>query len=480
MKKNHTRIENDDRPTRVGEVVDFLMEDVKTAQSSTGQAKLVKEDVYVAKANKHVGFTSNGDSLLQFAYDHPIALQGVPNRCMRNNEPCFEEVVRVQTIKLAASEPTSDTTFLTKWSKRVNSKIPKLRKYTLKAVEHWWTSSPELEEFTRATKLLAFFKLMLMCTAPTIYHSDHWIQYITVSGWFDAHWENAILDELKQLQLSNRFLTNEASILQLKEEDGAQKLVTILSVNTNGIKKNGHLVIQHILSTYALCCVQDTRFRDRQHLETFYSHLTSTFGNKSFASDSNSLHSHPVRESGNGVMAIIRNDFPGLQTAETIQRLTIQDRCLVVRLVVDGSPVYIHNVYSPVNSAERKPFYDQLPTVWIVQVVPIDKSKVDFHVWNCFPPWGSSMLGVNSILKNESLLDLNQDDSSYASLPHKGDHLAHILEFASPSQLQGRGYWKCPLSLFEYPVIRAATEVEADHILERLYGSSCPGKDWER
>lgn len=126
------------------------MEDMKTAKSSTGPDKLVKEDAYVAKANKHVGFTSNGDILLQFAYDHPIALHGVLNRCMRNNEPCLEEVMRLHMINrvLAASEPNSDTIFLTKWSKRVSSKIPKLRKSTIKAVEHWWTSSPEVDELT--------------------------------------------------------------------------------------------------------------------------------------------------------------------------------------------------------------------------------------------------------------------------------------------------------------------------------------------
>nr|CCA17456.1 AlNc14C35G3127 [Albugo laibachii Nc14] len=91
------------------------------------------------------------------------------------------------------------------------------------------------------------------------------------------------------------------------------------------------------------------------------------------------------------------------------------------------------------------------------------------------------MLSGNSILKNESLPDLNQDkDSSYASLPNTGDHLAHVLKFASPSQLQGRGYWKCSLSLFDYPVIKEAIEVEADLILEKLRGSSHPGKDWER
>nr|CCA28239.1 AlNc14C1699G13040 [Albugo laibachii Nc14] len=60
-----------------------------------------------------------------------------------------------------------------------------------------------------------------------------------------------------------------------------------------------------------------------------------------------------------------------------------------------------------------------------------------------------------------------------------GDHLAHIATFANPSQLQGRGYWKCPLLLFDYPIIREAIMEEADRILDKLRVSSHPGKDWE-
>nr|CCA19833.1 PREDICTED: similar to pollike protein putative [Albugo laibachii Nc14] len=63
--------------------------------------------------------------------------------------------------------------------------------------------------------------------------------------------------------------------------------------------------------------------------------------------------------------------------------------------------------------------------------------------------------------------------------PSQGDHLANVLAFANPSQLQGRGYWKCPLSLFDFPVIKDAIEVEAALILESLRSFSRPGKDWE-
>ena len=129
---------------------------------------------------------------------------------------------------------------------------------------------------------------------------------------------------------------------------------TILSVNTNGIKKNGHLLIQHTLSKYAICCVQETHFRDRHHLETFQSHLASTFRHHLFVSDSNSLRSHPVRERVNGVMTIIRHDFPGSDSAQALTSVSVPDRYLVVRMAILGAPVYIYNAYAPVNPAERK------------------------------------------------------------------------------------------------------------------------------
>ncbi|CCI46097.1 unnamed protein product [Albugo candida] len=99
MKKNHTRIEKDDRPTRVAEVVDFLIQDLKTAQTPPRPDTLLKEDVHVAKASKHVGFTSNGDSILHFAMDHPIALHGQSPHAL-----CWKLVAYMQTQARDAEE----------------------------------------------------------------------------------------------------------------------------------------------------------------------------------------------------------------------------------------------------------------------------------------------------------------------------------------------------------------------------------------
>nr|CCA25916.1 AlNc14C332G10702 [Albugo laibachii Nc14] len=257
--KNHTRIVKDDRPARVGEVVDFLIQDVKTAQSPPRPDTLLQEDVYAPKARKHVGFISNGDKILHFALDHLIALHVVLNDCMRSNDPCLDQVVRVRPIYrvLAAYETNSDTTFSKKWSQQVGGHVSPVRKRMLETVDNWWNASAEVVEWIRVTHALAFFELMLMTIAPAIFHSDHWIQYVTVqpvvwlpahhfrllhtnvllqilrsslgglclSEWFDAKWESPTFAALMKLHSSTHFLTNEASILQLKEEDGVQKLV---------------------------------------------------------------------------------------------------------------------------------------------------------------------------------------------------------------------------------------------------------------
>ena len=48
---------------------------------------------------------------------------------------------------------------------------------------------------------------------------------LCLSEWFDAQWDSPLYDNLEAIQLSTNFLPDEASILQLNEVDGVQKLV---------------------------------------------------------------------------------------------------------------------------------------------------------------------------------------------------------------------------------------------------------------
>nr|CCA18141.1 AlNc14C46G3696 [Albugo laibachii Nc14] len=181
MRKNHTKIEKDDRPTRVGEMVDLFIEDIKTATLPIAMDQLLRADVHVKKAASHVASTSNGEGIIKFAFKYPISLHGVLHTCMRDNNPDITNVARVHMLNRvpAAYDPSSNNTFSQKWSKRFGGKVPSKRQNLFDSVVHWWGGSPTLEELQRATHALAFFELMMLCTAPTLFCNDHCIQYLT-------------------------------------------------------------------------------------------------------------------------------------------------------------------------------------------------------------------------------------------------------------------------------------------------------------
>ena len=135
-----------------------------------------------------------------------------------------------------------------------------------------------------------------------------------------------------------------------------------MTVNTNGIKQNGNLFIESMLSKYSLSCVQETKFADRTHLSTFKFHLASSFQHKVFVDDPNSLLDRPTRGRSNGVLTVLRSDFPGFDSAVEVQSLAVPGRYLVVKLMVDGAPIYIHNVYAPVDRQAKHDFFLGLET----------------------------------------------------------------------------------------------------------------------
>ena len=115
-------------------------------------------------------------------------------------------------------------------------------------------------------------------------------------------------------------------------------------MNTNGIKQNDHLLIENLLSKYSVSCLQETKFGDATHLSTFKFHLGSSFQHKVFVSDPNSHLHRPTRGRSNGVVTVLHSDFPGFDSAAEVTHLTVDGRYLVVRVMVDGLPLYIHNV----------------------------------------------------------------------------------------------------------------------------------------
>ena len=159
LKKNHTRIAKDERPTRVGEVVDFFLDDIRTATLPIAMDKFLRLDIQVSKAERFARSTCNGDTLVKFASMHPVALHGVLHSSMRSNAAHLADAVEVHVINrvLASSEPSSDTSFITKWSKRIAGKVPTKRPDLFASVSHWWSDSPAMDDLQRATRSLAFF-----------------------------------------------------------------------------------------------------------------------------------------------------------------------------------------------------------------------------------------------------------------------------------------------------------------------------------
>lgn len=272
-------------------------------------------------------------------------------------------------------------------------------------------------------------------------------------------------------------------------------------MNTNGIKKNGHLFIASVLSKHSLACVQETKFRDNTHLSNFKFHLDSSFQHRVFVNDPNCQFARPTRGRRNGVLTVLRSDFPGFETAVEMPGLSVAGRYLVVRVMVENAPIYLHNVYAPVDQQEKQHFFLSLDTEGFVDHAThlvlgdlntpldprLDSSSPNFH----YDPGRSSCLewlaklGVvdawrihydtkqvfsgplprknrlDYILMSEGFYERHYDDSRYFLPQHAGDHLAHALRLRSGSQLHGRGYWKFPLYLLEYPMVISAIEKEA-------------------
>ena len=291
-------------------------------------------------------------------------------------------------------------------------------------------------------------------------------------------------------------------------------------MNTNGIKKNGHLFIESMLSKYSMACVQETKFADNTHLSNFKFHLDSSFKHKAFVSDPNSQLHRPTRGRSNGVLTLLRSDFPGFDSAVEIPSLSVAGRYLVVKVMVESAPIYIHNVYAPVDRQEKQQFFSSLATEefedqathfvlgdlntpldprldsstpdlrydpsrsscleWLAKLGVVDAWRIHFDTKRVFTGPLPRKNRLDYILLSETFCDRFYDDSKYFLPKHAGDHLAHSVRFRSGSQLHGRGFWKFPRYLLEYPTVVSAIEKEAELVRDELRTSSNPGKVWEK
>ncbi|POM72902.1 Pol-like protein putative [Phytophthora palmivora] len=386
VEKHHTKIRKAPKPSPVVEVTESMISDENTALLNTLVDRLEDADKRVDDISKILGNATNPDHIMKKAVESPLAFNSALSLKMAASDNEIEELVQLHMINrvLSANKPDEDTTFATKWKKFMGKSVPSKRHDIFAACSKWWQTTPKIFELARFTKALSTFELSLMSIAPTLFTNDHWIQYVTgypiewipahhvrllhpntllrllrselgelcMAHWREVQWQGHLFDELEELrQLEGHYPADE-SVLQLQvAEDGSR--VDRGHERRQEERTPGHLLIDNLLSKYALTCVQETKFADRSHLSNFKFHLESAFEHKLFLRDVNALLDRPTRGRSNGVLTVLRSDFPGFDSAMNLTHMTVPGRYLVVRVTVEHAPVYIHNVYAPVDKQEN-------------------------------------------------------------------------------------------------------------------------------
>ena len=289
-------------------------------------------------------------------------------------------------------------------------------------------------------------------------------------------------------------------------------------MNTNGIKKNGHLLIENQLMKNSLSCVQETKLRDSHHLATLRFNHDSRFQHRLFVSDPNASSMVTTGARSGGVLTVLRSDFPGFQSAAELSTLTVPGRYLVIRVEVNGAPVYIHNVYAPVDNLEKKVFFDLLPhemfeenathlvlgdlntpldprvdasdpgtttlsggsacIAWLGQLGVVDAWRIHHPDDRVFTGPQPRRNRLDYILMSDDFCNALYGDSTYYEAKGAGDHLAHQVVLRAMAQPHGHGYWRFQTGMLEFPDIVEAIQGEAQSVLRELQASANPGKVW--
>ncbi|KAF1329066.1 putative Pollike protein, partial [Globisporangium splendens] len=557
VEKHHTKIRKASKASPILEVSESMLNDENTALLNTLPDRLALADTQVEGASKLIDNATNPDHVIKKAVDSPLAFNSALSLKMAGSGHGVAELAQLHVINrvLSATQPSEDTTFSAKWKKLMKTTVPSKRGDMFKTCAKWWMLSDDIKELSRSTKALGFFELMLMSIAPTIFSNDHWIHYITgqpvewipahhtrllhpntllmllrsdlgahcLSQWNEVQWQGYLLDDLEELRKLDGYYPVDESVLQLRVVEGevpSWSNISALTVNTNGIKDNGHLFIDNMVSKHSISCVQETKFSDKQHLSTFKFHLDSSFKHQVFVNDPNSQLDRPTRGRSVGVLTVLRSDVPGFETAAEQPSLAVPGRYLVVKLMVSDAPVYIHNVYAPVDRQEKQQFFSSLSTegfedqathlvlgdlntpldprldssspdlrydpawssclAWLARLGVVDAWRVHHDTKRVFTGPLPRKNRLDYILLSEAFYERFYDDSKYFVPQNAGDHLAHCVSFKTGSQLHGRGYWKFPRYLLEYPVVVSAIEKEAETVRDQLRGSTNPGQIWER
>ena len=116
---------------------------------------------------------------------------------------------------------------------------------------------------------------------------------------------------------------------------------------------------------------------------------------------------------------------------------------------------------------------------WLGQLQATDSWRVHNPTTRVFSGPLPRINRLDYIFISEDLHCELYGSSRYFQPRHGGDHLAHEVTLAPPKQLQGRGYWRFPRYLLEYPQIVEGIKREVDQLVPVITQSTNPGIVWQ-
>ncbi|KAG9398487.1 hypothetical protein AC1031_014542 [Aphanomyces cochlioides] len=141
----------------------------------------------------------------------------------------------------------------------------------------------------------------------------------------------------------------------------------IMTLNVNGIQQAAHTIVETYLQHYHIVFLQETKFSNQHHIDDFYFHLDRVIGKnnyKCFINDQRTiLPDGSLAYPSGGIITYFHKDTPGFATL-TPQDRSVQNRYMAIRTQWQGTDVFFHNIYAPVQHADKKKgtFFNQLPT----------------------------------------------------------------------------------------------------------------------
>ncbi|RHY15073.1 hypothetical protein DYB25_003070 [Aphanomyces astaci] len=276
-----------------------------------------------------------------------------------------------------------------------------------------------------------------------------------------------------------------------------------------------------------IVALQETKLKDSHHLSTFTYHIQHALGHgKCFIAVNDpranpeyvpALNEDTAHRSG-GVALVFDDTVPGFRDLRHMTELDVAYKYMVVNTHWQETPVYFHCVYAPVQPTERVAFYDSLPRDFpedSIHVVMGDLNlPLDLYLDADKPHHVHTVGRINCLewlaaLRVTDAWRMHHDEDRTYSGPHKttrldyiladthlvrdcyvssdykrpdahvaGDHAIHTLVLEDTHQTMGKGYWKLPKELLQYPQVREAIATEASRLLVVLRDAQNPGVVW--